>query len=41
MLMVLSLTYHFNEVDRKRELQELISDHCIWRRIGWWKAALL
>lgn len=25
----------------KRELQELISHHCIWKRIGWWKAALL
>ncbi len=23
------------------ELQELISDHKIWKRIGWWQAALL
>lgn len=41
MLMVLSLTYYFVEGEHRRELQELIRGHCIWRRIGWWKAALL
>jgi hypothetical protein len=41
MLMVLSLTYYFIEDERKIELQELISEHSIWKRIGWWQAALL
>lgn len=41
MLMVLSLTYYFTEGERKVELQEAISAHPIWRRIGWWQAALL
>lgn len=41
MLMVLSLTYFFMEGDRKIELQEIISEHAIWKRFGWWQAALL
>lgn len=41
MLMVLSLTYFFTEEGRKIELQELISRHPIWKRLGWWQSALL
>ena len=41
MLMVLSLTYFFVEEGRKIELQELISPHSIWKRLGWWQSALL
>lgn len=41
MLMVLSLTYHFKEDKGKVELQELIRDHEIWKRVDWWQAALL
>jgi len=41
MLMILSLTYHFRNGDNKIELQELIKQHNIWKRIGWWQTALL
>ena len=40
MLMVLSLTYHFNQDDCKVELQELIANHPIWKKAEWWQAAL-
>ncbi len=41
MLMVLSMTYHFNEERGKVELHELIRNHQIWSHTDWWQAALL
>ena len=40
MLMLLSVTYHFREGERKVELQELIAQHPIWQNLGWWQSAL-
>jgi len=34
------VTYHFKDGDRKIELQELITDHPIWKNLGWWQSAL-
>lgn len=39
--MVLSLTYYFRDDTRKIDLQELISEHSIWSKVGWWDSALL
>ena len=39
--MILAFTYHFQHNQQKIELQDLIKYHQIWKRLGWWQAALL